>query len=734
MKGKRLSVMLIFSAVMIALVIFSELFHAHKIQEENQRYWEEHSLFEDIAVGGRLQQGTMALGPSLEETLAEEDDSPDSDSPMSTDANSAARAKWEEERTAQAPAARQETFLSETEDGRWALYAAGDFSDRPYVYFEKFQALKLTPVSQSGRELAADAEKDTEKADAEKIIDPEKDTEKTSADGFTLQSGDILPQTCMENGSVWHAQILGKNEKILEEGELVIYCGGETATLYINTESGSLDALNADRSVRENCRYLICRPDGSRDSSGSGEIHGRGNSSWKEDKKQYSLNLSSDTSILGMESSRKFALIANTSDPSFLRNKITCDLAALTGMPASPQTAYVNVYFNGFYHGLYLMAQRPNAKGGSVHIARLEEKNRAAAGTGTDGQEQAEDFKKVTIVDDDGLEIHASSQERIPDNISGGYLLEMDARYEDEDYWFSTNRHHFVVKYPEAVPVKECQYIAAYLREAETALYSRDGINPDTGKSWDQYFDTDSWAAMYLMQDFMAQWDVESFSFFVFKDADDPLLYCGPVWDFDLSMGATGIGKLPNVMRQSIWLRDHREGWLTELEKFPSFTAALETLAGDRFFPLLEEYLREDSSLSVPGAEEYRRTLGPSVTMDAARWGGSDHFEAESEKLLSWLQDRADFWQGIRDNPSAYCKVTLRYGFNDMDIYLPRGEEIGFVPTEEYGEHLYSSFREKYGSIDGWLCEDGSLLTPQTVIGRDQVMIPFSRDGGSDTP
>jgi spore coat protein CotH len=61
-----------------------------------------------------------------------------------------------------------------------------------------------------------------------------------------------------------------------------------------------------------------------------------------------------------MQSSRKFALIANTSDPSFLRNKITFDLAALSRMPASPQAAFVHVYFNGRYHGLYLMAQRPN--------------------------------------------------------------------------------------------------------------------------------------------------------------------------------------------------------------------------------------------------------------------------------------------------------------------------------------------------------------------------------------
>ncbi|MDO5477456.1 MAG: CotH kinase family protein, partial [Eubacteriales bacterium] len=493
-------------------------------------------------------------------------------------------------------------------------------------------------------------------------------------------------------------------------------------------------------------------------------MHGRGNSSWKEDKKQYSLNLASERSILGMNNARKFALIANTSDPSFLRNKTTYDLAVLTGMPASPQCVFVNVYFNGEYHGLYLMAQRPNAKDGSVHIADLEKKNLLAAGldpdalqagadssdpeasvpkaeadaSGSEGgvsrpeadtsdtQSGQEPVETVTLVNEQGLEIHASPREEVPDNISGGYLLEIDGRYEEENYWFSTKTHHFVVKYPEAVPLRECEYIAGYLREAETALYSDDGINPDTGKSWEDYFDIKSWASMYLMQDFMTQWDVESFSFFLYKDADDPHLYCGPVWDFDLSMGATGLGKLPDVMRLSIWLREHRQGWLTELEKFPAFTKTLESFAGKRFFPLLTEYLSEDTNLTIPGFRDYMKTLGSSVRMDAHRWGEPDQFEEESGKLLSWIQKRADFWQGYAEDPAAYCRVTLRYGFRDMDIYIPRGKAIGFVPTEEYGEYFYSSFRKKYGSIDGWHCEDGSLLTPDTVIDRDQVMTPFS--------
>ena len=33
---------------------------------------------------------------------------------------------------------------------------------------------------------------------------------------------------------------------------------------------------------------------------------------------------------------------------------------------------------------------------------------------------------------------------------------------------------------------------------------------------------------------------------------------------------------------------------------------------------------------------------------------------------------------------------------------------------------------KKYGNIDGWTCEDGSRLTPETVIDHDQVLTPIA--------
>ena len=678
------------------------------------------------------------------------------------------------------PAAMQAVRLHLRRQGKWIAYVPSDLSDGFYLHFSGFDSLRLTSADgaetltvRSGTWLSAEAlcglqealsagaavDKTVEHPEEEKAQDGQ-----TSRDAKGSEASQDLQdhqdqqdlQAAQDAGPLeklrLQAAALSRDGEILEETDLVFCFAREIPTLYLETASGSMETVNADKSYTEKGSYLFLGDNGNRDASGTCKLHGRGNSSWKEDKKQYSLNLTDSAEVLGMEASRKFALIANHSDASNLRNKTAFDIARLCSMPASPQSVFVNVYFNGTYNGLYLLAQRPNARGGSVEVADLEAANEKAA--------RQDPGRIVAVSDPEGLEIHAFAHRSVPDNITGGYLLEIDGRYEDEDCWFSTQRHHFVIKYPEDVPLQEAEYIAEYMREAEKAIYAEDGKNPDTGRSWEEYLDPDSWAKMYLVQDFMVQWDVESFSFFVYKDADDPLLYCGPVWDFDLSMGATGLGKLPDLMQRSMWLEDHRPGWLTELYSPPAFSAAVRKSYSETFAPALEAYLDaaqaepEGAAASIPGdiaenagaaakdgdlpaadgtpsasaADRYAAwmdRLRASAAMDAYRWKEQDGFSEGAAALRAWLRGRLDFYADHEEFPEEYCQVTFQYAFAEMKVYVRRGTAIGFVPTEEYGDHLYKSFRQKYGEVDGWTAEDGSILTAETLIDHDQVFLPF---------
>ena len=729
MKKKHIwAVLFGISLIMVLALVLS----GHRLLKERKRaaglFSKEHSFFETIRICG---QGTG--GESLSGEKGDKDSSDDAALPDSC---------------------RQEVFLHSVNDGEgWKVYIPSDLADRSCLCFEHFKKLelKVLKADQEGQEDSRD-EKDSggetsgETGGENAVSAGEDDAPDPVVRSF--MNGDWIRWSEFPDGALLHAAAIGWDDSTVEETEIELHYAREIPTLYLQTSSGSMDAINQDKTVEEEGRYVFYTETGSKDASGRCRIHGRGNSSWKADKKQYSLNLASPRSVLGIEESEKFALIANHSDSSYLKNRAVLDIAAACEMPATPQTVYVNVYFNGLYNGLYLLAQRPNAKGGSVKIGDLETDNYNAAvasgeipredtvpssssseqaedkNAGTSGQagggaaEAGELFDIIDLMDDAGLEIHASSQESVPDNISGGYLLEMDARYKEEKYWFSTDRHHFVVKYPESVPLREEEYIADYVRKAEKAFYQKDGINPDTGKSWQEYLDLDSWVRMYMLQDFTAQWDVESFSFFVFKNVDDPLLYCGPAWDFDLSMGATGLGSLPNVMRLSMWLRDHREGWLTQLESHAEFSKALDDFSFKVFYPAVERWLEESDSLIS--------SLKSSAAMDCARWNEDNDFEESALKVRNWLDGRMAFLKDYRENPQDFCTVTLRYGFSDMDIYVRKGERMEFVPVREYGEHLYSSFRKKYGEIDGWIGEDGQIMTEDTIIDRDQVFTPFA--------
>ena len=584
------------------------------------------------------------------------------------------------------PAAMQAGRLHLRRQGKWIAYVPSDLSDGFYLHFSGFDSLRLTSADgaetltvRSGTWLSAEAlcglqealsagaavDKTVEHPEEEKAQDGQ-----TSRDAKGSEASQDLQdhqdqqdlQAAQDAGPLeklrLQAAALSRDGEILEETDLVFCFAREIPTLYLETASGSMETVNADKSYTEKGSYLFLGDNGNRDASGTCKLHGRGNSSWKEDKKQYSLNLTDSAEVLGMEASRKFALIANHSDASNLRNKTAFDIARLCSMPASPQSVFVNVYFNGTYNGLYLLAQRPNARGGSVEVADLEAANEKAA--------RQDPGSTVAVPDPEGLEIHAFGRRAVPDNITGGYLLEIDGRYEDEDCWFSTQRHHFVIKYPEDVPLQEAEYIAEYMREAEKAIYAEDGKNPDTGRSWEEYLDPDSWAKMYLVQDFMVQWDVESFSFFVYKDADDPLLYCGPVWDFDLSMGTTGLGRLPNLMQRSMWLEDHRPGWLTQLYTHETFSRAVQTIYQDTFAPALEAYLDSAADSYTSWMDRLRVSAG----MDAYRWEEEDSFSESAENLRAWLLGRLDFYTDHEAFPEEYCRVTFRYGFADMNVYV----------------------------------------------------------------
>ena len=110
-------------------------------------------------------------------------------------------------------------------------------------------------------------------------------------------------------------------------------------------------------------------------------------------KKPYRLKLTDKQSLLGMPSSRDWVLLANYSDKTLLRNTMAHrSRHANIGMPWTPRSAFVEVYLNDRYDGVYQLIENIKVAKDRVNIDEL--------------------------ADDDVT----------PDLISGGYLLEVDFR------------------------------------------------------------------------------------------------------------------------------------------------------------------------------------------------------------------------------------------------------------------------------------------------------------------
>lgn len=546
----------------------------------------------------------------------------------------------------------------------------------------------------------------------------------------TFRSGDVLPEFA-EDVKYDFTLLNASGTREEETAEVVFLYSENVPSMYIDTKSGSMEAVDADggHATSEDASYRIYGTDGGKDSSGKCSIRGRGNSTWAQPKKPYNLNLEDENEILGMNSCSKYALVANYWDSTQTRQYYAFAAAERLGLAYTPQTRFVNVYLNGRCHGICLLTQRINVKGGTVDITDLDAANKNA-NKGTDTPPTL-----VMDTDEDGNKALAGAFQNEPKDITGGYLIEFDNRYDTEDYWFATGTRHMVFKSPQIPSAGEYEYISDYVREAEKALFAgavtnekgetdddvideKDGVNPETGKTvWD-YFDLDSWARMYLIQDFFVQSDDEFYSFYFYKEAGDPLLYCGPVWDFDLCLGNMNSGDYYRTSARTLWLRDGRKRWLHRMDQFPEFRERVAQIYLEELEPILRDILENEYG-------QNEDLLEKDTNLNYLRWHKKLDYRERTGMVRTLFEERVQFMHDYYFDPESFCRLLFHFAWGDFSYYVKKGESMGFVPTAEYGETQSSVQREGNGLITGWQdTESGGLLQADTVISQDREYDP----------
>jgi len=360
-------------------------------------------------------------------------------------------------------------------------------------------------------------------ADVSNLI-PEYDTietERVEVNGKPQQSG----KTSADFSTlVKYEAISGKSRKAL----IVKFMDLGVPAIYIST--GGAPILNKEDYVDGTYKFYGGTP-GKIIHEGTLEMKGRGNSTWNMPKKPYRLKLEEKKALLGMPENKSWALMANYSDRSLMRNEIAFEVSRRTQLEYTPRQKYVDFFLNGEYQGLYNIAEHQQTGKYKINV---EEKN-------------------------------------------GGYFLEVDGYARQEPLHFITPKGTPVtIKFPDEDEITEQQrtYITDYYTEFENALFSDDFKDPEKG--YRKYLDMPSFINYYLANEISGNpdmlWSMKMYK----KSSIDPKLYTGPVWDFDLAVNndkRLGDASQKLMLEHALFIRQ----WIDRLRQDVAFKQDIKT-------------------------------------------------------------------------------------------------------------------------------------------------------------
>lgn len=331
------------------------------------------------------------------------------------------------------------------------------------------------------------------------------------------------------------------------------------------------------------------------------EVKGRGNWTWRNsDKKPYKIKFASKVSPLGLDRSRHFVLLAHYQDFSgYLRNTVGFELSRQLNMPYTPSQVPVELVLNGDYVGLYFLCEKIRVESGRVDI-----------------MEQADN-------------------ETIPDNVTGGWLLELtdDGNKVIEQHQNNDPANSvfcFVTQSPEVLSQVQRNYIHDLIYRADSCVYVPD----KNDQGWEQILDISTLARFYVIHEVMENVEAFSGSLFMYKDLGwNEKLKFGPVWDFDNSFfqeSTTSDHFIFDYETQYNFL------WIKEVLKFPRFQqevrAVWHEFCANRVLNKIIDY-----------AWQWRNLVADAERQDRLRWFAyaSSHAPDKPQEFLNVISKKA---------------------------------------------------------------------------------------------
>ena len=284
-------------------------------------------------------------------------------------------------------------------------------------------------------------------------------------------------------------------------GRLTILQGSAVPALFIECDAEKLKAAgrSKDKAVTEG-RAVWTEADGTVTYDGAlTQLKGRGNNTFRYNKKPYQIKLGEKASLGGMGKAKTWVLLANWTDISQLRNRIVLDMSREIGLKNAVGCVPADVWINGLYQGLYLVTEKIQIGKERIPVTNLEKAteqvNTAPLNPGKIKTEKGGEFPLMrsypSIAD--------------PEDITGGYIATIEKYHRMRDTVIAGFRTveglSVQIKEPTYPSKAQTVYLARRITEMQDALIAKDGINPKTGKRFDEYLDTTSFAQRFLIED-----------------------------------------------------------------------------------------------------------------------------------------------------------------------------------------------------------------------------------------
>lgn len=448
--------------------------------------------------------------------------------------------------------------------------------------------------------------------------------EKYSCNGETIKDGDN-PYLLFEMEKLYTVENSGKFGK---KGKIKIIKAENVSTMFVNTSTGSMKEVFYNKDHSEPVSVTVLTVNGEKDIfEKEGSISGHGNTTWKEDKKPFSLKFDAAESILGMQVSSKWILLADARDASHLKNKMILDLAKEIGIPYSSECEYVMLYLNGEYYGIFLLCQSVNT---------IQERAEGSAA----------DLKLCKF----------ELTERVKESEDGILVGERKLPIE--------------YKIPHIATDNEIKEITEKIATTDKAIC--EGLNGDADIS--DYIDIDSWTKKYLIDDVFENYDagICSAYFYWNTDAKDGRIFAGPIWDYDNSIGQSfGLFSNPEIIMAAQERRNpQRERyWYPELYKNDEFYNSVVT-EYKNYFSSKIGYLISDY---IPN--EMKR-YSVAFNCEDIRWKKDS--KKATATVVEYLQDRKNFLDSYWIEEDVYNLVKY-HNQSEGDYqyaYVPQGKTI----------------------------------------------------------